>query len=145
MTSSRCSTENYFSVSSTVRYRQIPLDRLSLGQKATVLFKIYLAHGDYPVVIDSHDDYLDNQFIMNELVPAIREAKKRRQVILVSNNANVVVNTDAEQIIVARHDAGTISYTSGSLENPIIREKALQVLEGGADAFEQRRKKYRMV
>ena len=62
-----------------------------------------MAQGIYPIIIDSHDDHLDNHFIMEELIPAIREAKKHRQVILVSNNANVVVNADAEQIIVAQH------------------------------------------
>ena len=136
--------KNYFRVSSTVTYNQIPLERLSLGQKATVLFKIYLAHGNYPVIIDSHDDYLDNEFIMDELGPAIREAKKRRQVILVSNNANIVVNSDAEQVIVAHYNNGTISYFSGSLEDPRIRTKLLEVLEGGEEAFKKRQDKYRM-
>lgn len=82
---------------------------------------------------------------MEELIPALREAKKERQIILVSNNANVVVNSDAEQIIIAEHDEGRISYMSGSLENPDIRSKAIQVLEGGRQAFEKRQKKYRMV
>ena len=135
---------NYFEVHPTVRYKGTPLDRLSLGQKATVLFKIYLAHGDYPVIVDSHDDYLDNEFIMMELIPSICEAKKRRQVILVSNNANVVVNADAEQIIIATHEEGNISYISGSLENPEIRQEALKVLEGGKEAFRRRQEKYRI-
>ena len=135
---------NYFSVSPTVKYKNTPLNRLSLGQKATVLFKIYLAHGDYPVIIDSHDDYLDNEFIMLELIPAIREAKKRRQVILVSNNANVVVNSDAEQVIVADFNDGTISYDAGSLENRATRTRIINVLEGGKKAFKQRQEKYRL-
>lgn len=135
---------NYFNVSPTVKYKNTPLDRLSLGQKATVLFKIYLAHGDYPVIIDSHDDYLDNEFIMLELIPAIREAKKRRQVILVSNNANVVVNSDAEQVIVAEFSDGKISYNAGALENRSTRKRIINVLEGGRKAFKLRQDKYRL-
>lgn len=136
---------NYFSVRPVIQYKDIGVDRLSLGQKATVLMKIYLKHGTNPIIIDSHDDHLDNQFIMEELIPALREAKKYRQIVLVSNNANVVVNSDAEQIIIAEHDEGRISYESGSLENPDIRTKAIKVLEGGKEAFEKRQRKYRMV
>jgi len=81
-----------------------------------------LAEGAYPIVIDSHDDHLDNEFIMEELVGAIREAKTFRQVILASNNGNVVINSDAEQIIIANREAGEISYYAGSMGNPKIRE-----------------------
>ena len=85
--------------------------------------KIYLAQGSNPIIIDSHDDHLDNEFIMDELVGAIRQAKGYRQVILVSNNGNVVINSDAEQIIIANREKGRISYRSGSIENPAIRDK----------------------
>ena len=117
---------------------------MSLGQKATVLIKTYLALCSHPIVIDSHDDHLDNEFIMQELVGAIRQAKTYRQVILASNNGNVVINSDAEQIIIANREKGSISYQSGSLENPSIRERALKVLEGGEAAFRKRQEKYRI-
>jgi len=136
---------NYMSVVPVVKYKKTNLNKLSLGQKATVLIKIYLAQDDRPIIIDSHDDHLDNEFIMAELVNAIRGAKKYRQVILVSNNGNVVINSDAEQIVVAnRDDAGKISYVSGSIENPNIRDRALKVLEGGPEAFKKRQQKYRL-
>jgi hypothetical protein len=137
--------DDYFSVIPTVQYKKTLLSKLSLGQKATVLIKIYLAQGDRPIIIDSHDDHLDNEFIMDELVRAIRQAKTYRQVILASNNGNVVINSDAEQIIIANRDEGEISYVSGSIENPIIRDRALKVLEGGTDAFRQRQQKYRLM
>lgn len=136
--------DDYFSVQPTVQYKNTSLSKLSLGQKATVLIKIYLAQGDKPIIIDSHDDHLDNEFIMDELVRAIRQAKTYRQVILASNNGNVVINSDAEQIVIAKRDAGEISYISGSIENPVIRDRAVKVLEGGSDAFRQRQQKYRL-
>lgn len=136
--------DDYFSVTPTVQYKNTSLSKLSLGQKATVLIKIYLAQGDKPIIIDSHDDHLDNEFIMDELVRAIRQAKTYRQVILASNNGNVVINSDAEQIIIANRDDGEISYISGSIENPEIRDRAIKVLEGGSDAFKQRQQKYRL-
>jgi AAA domain len=140
----RCFYGTYLSIIPVVTYKRTALSKLSLGQKATVLIKIYLAQGTNPIMIDSHDDHLDNEFIMDELVGAIREAKGYRQVILASNNGNVVINSDAEQIIVAQREQGKISYISGSIENPVIRERALCVLEGGADAFKKRQQKYRL-
>lgn len=135
---------NYYKVTPALKYKNVSLNKLSMGQKATVLIKIYLAEDDRPIVIDSHDDHLDNEYIMAELIGAIREAKEFRQVILVSNNGNVVINSDADQVIIATHDGGVIRYQSGSLENPIIRDIAVRVLEGGADAFRRRQLKYRL-
>jgi energy-coupling factor transporter ATP-binding protein EcfA2 len=136
---------DYLGVTPSVKYKKIKLSKLSLGQKATVLIKIYLAQGGNPMVIDSHDDHLDNEFIMEELVKAIRQAKQHRQIIIVSNNGNVVVNSDAEQVVIAcRDDQGEISYNSGSLENPALRSKLLGVLEGGEEAFSKRQQKYRL-
>jgi ABC-type cobalamin/Fe3+-siderophores transport system ATPase subunit len=136
---------DYMSVVPSVKYKKVRLSKLSLGQKATVLLKIYLAQGETPIIIDSHDDHLDNEFIMEELVKALRQAKQNRQVIIVSNNGNVVVNSDAEQVVIARRDdQGQISYISGSLENPGVRVRLLSVLEGGEDAFSRRQQKYRL-
>ena len=136
---------NYLTVIPVVKYKNTSVNKLSLGQKATVLIKIYLAEGDKPIVIDSHDDHLDNEFIMDELICSIREAKKYRQIILVSNNGNVVINSDAEQVILANRDSnGKISYISGSIEEPKIRNRAVKVLEGGSEAFKKRQQKYRI-
>jgi energy-coupling factor transporter ATP-binding protein EcfA2 len=136
---------DYLNVTPSVKYKKVKLSKLSIGQKATVLLKIYLAQGETPIVIDSHDDHLDNEFIMDELVKALRQAKQHRQVIIVSNNGNVVVNSDAEQVIIAcRDDRGEISYLAGSLENQALRLKLLAVLEGGEEAFSKRQKKYRL-
>jgi hypothetical protein len=136
---------DYLSVIPSVRYKKVRLAKLSLGQKATVLLKIYLAQGESPIIIDSHDDHLDNEFIMDELVKALRQAKRHRQIIIVSNNGNVVVNSDAEQVVVASRDGhGQISYSSGALEDPTLRAKLLGVLEGGEAAFNKRQQKYRL-
>src|SRR3546814_8601299 len=51
----------------------------------------------------------------------------KRQVIMVTHNANLVINTDADQIIVAEagpHSSGglsPISYVAGGLEDAAIR------------------------
>ncbi len=134
----------YLTVYPSAKYKSVAIDKLSLGQKATVLIKVYLAQGEHPIIIDSHDDHLDNAFIMDELVPALREAKKTRQVIIVSNNGNVVINSDADQLIIAEKNESEIHYLAGSLEDDDIRKIALKVLEGGHTAFKKRQKKYRI-
>ena len=71
-----------------------------------------------------------------------RNAKTKRQVIIATNNANLIVNTDAEQVIVADFEDNEIRYDSGSLENLQIREGIIPILEGGEEAFHKREAKY---
>jgi hypothetical protein len=81
---------------------------------------------------------------MEELIDVLRGAKRYRQIILASNNGNVVVNSDADQLILSKIEDQKISYSSGSLENPTVRARALTVLEGGEAAFKRRQDKYRL-
>ncbi len=89
-----------------------------------------------PLFIDQPEENLDPQSVLNELVPHFRAARQRRQVIVVTHNANFVVNTDADQVIIAssqpRDDGGlpAISYESGSLENPNIRAAVCKTAGG---------------
>jgi len=94
-------------------------------------------------IIDQPEDNLDNNFIMHELVPLIRKAKVSRQIIMSTHNANLVVNADAEQIIVARLD-NEGDYISGSIENQTINQSIKEILEGGEEAFRNRENKYGM-
>ena len=101
-------------------------------------------------MIDQPEENLDPRSVFDELVPHFREARLRRQVIIVTHNANLVVNTDADQVIVASAKAAAdgglplISYRSGSLEDPEIRREVCAILEGGERAFLDRAKRYRM-
>ena len=133
---------NYFSLSTEIFFKGLSIDRLSMGQKGTVLLKLFLAEGDYPLIVDQPEESLDNKFIYCELVGAFREAKKKRQIIIATNNANLVVNTDAEQIIVAEFENNKISYTLGALEDLEMREDIMPILEGGKEAFKKREEKY---
>jgi len=123
------------------------LDELSAGQKGTVYLCLKLATQLFsgPIIFDQPEDDLDNDFITNELISLFKEIKKFRQVIIVSHNANLVVNADSEQVIIAENINEELSYTSGSLENEAINQKICKILEGGERAFEKRRDKYRYV
>lgn len=120
----------------------IPLESLSMGQRAIVLLKIILAYDDKPLLIDQPEEDLDNRYIYEHLVEAFKEAKNKRQIVIATHNANLAVNTDAEQIIVAKYDDGAISYELGTLENPITKKDIKQILEGGDAAFRKREEKY---
>lgn len=102
------------------------------------------------MVIDQPEENLDPQSIYDELVAEFQRAKRRRQVIIVTHNANLVVNTDADQVIVARsgsHRPGqlpVITYESGGLENSVIRKAVCSILEGGERAFRERAKRLRV-
>jgi predicted ATPase len=88
------------------------------------------------------EENLDNKFICDELKDAIRQAKKKRQIILATNNANLVINTDAEEVIVADYKDNVISYTIGSIEDKSIRDEITHILEGGREALIKREQKY---
>ncbi|MEZ4741080.1 MAG: hypothetical protein R3B45_01295 [Bdellovibrionota bacterium] len=131
--------------------------QLSIGQRGTLYLCLKLATDTFgtPFIFDQPEDDLDNSFIAENLVPLIRKIKKYRQVIFATHNANVVVNSDCEQIIVANNEGEMLSYVSGAIENTFtdsdpsdlllkmgIREHVCRVLEGGKDAFKKREKKY---
>lgn len=136
----------FFSVKAVAKLNGKPTEILSIGQRGTLLLKVYLATAtDKQVfIIDQPEDNLDNNFIVNELVPLIRKAKQSRQIIMSTHNANLVVNADAEQVIVARLDQG-LDYLSGSIENSKINRNIKNILEGGEKAFRQRERKYLLV
>ena len=134
--------DNYFSLSTEVFFKGILLDKLSMGQKGTVLLKLFLAEGDYPLIVDQPEESLDNKFIYDELANAFREAKKKRQIIIATNNANLVINTDAEQIIIAKFEDNKIRYKIGTIEDLQLREDVIPILEGGKEAFRKREEKY---
>jgi DNA repair ATPase RecN len=118
--------------------------KLSLGQQQSILLALMLsANSDKPLIIDQPEDNLDGEFIYSTLVPVLRRAKERRQVIIVTHNPNVAVLGDAEQIVVmkAHNDRGEI-VTRGSIDHPETRDAACAILEGAMEAFTQRAKMY---
>ena len=120
---------------------------LSPGERGTLLLVFYLLidRGDIPLVMDQPEGNLDNHTVAKVLVDCIKEARKRRQVFIVTHNPNLAIVCDADQIIYASMDkanGNAITYTSGSLENPNLSQRVTDVLEGTRWAFRVRDKKY---
>jgi hypothetical protein len=136
-----------------IDYDGVDIRKLSPGTRGIVLLLLYLALDDSdtrPLVIDQPEENLDPKSVFDELVDLFIEAKSHRQVIMVTHNANLVVNTDADQIIIAEsgpHPHGAlppISYRSGGLENTEIRKAVCDILEGGEGAFQERARRLRV-
>jgi hypothetical protein len=150
-----------------VEYDNDELTKMSSGKASFVILMLIvgLSKSKAPILIDQPEDNLDNRSITKDLVEYLRNKKLERQIILVTHNANVVVNADAENIIVAnqkgQNDNATSSpyrfdYINGPLENSKttdrhetdllksmgIREHVTDVVEGGEDAFKKRERKY---
>ena len=125
------------------------LDRLSTGQKATAVLLLLLLESDAPLIVDQPEDDLDNRFITEGVVPRMREEKRRRQFLFSTHNANIPVLGDAE-LIVGLSPSGEAEEGSariapehvGSIDARPVRKLVEELLEGGEDAFERRRRKY---
>ncbi len=140
-----------------IRFDGTELEKLSPGTKGIVLLVLFLAldrNDSRPLLIDQPEENLDNQSIYNLLIGYFRTAGERRQVILITHNPNLVVNTDADQVVVAhcqRQEDGLphIVYRSGALEaidmdeqlGGSVRGAIIDILEGGEEAFRMRERK----
>ena len=125
------------------------LEKLSTGQKATAVLLLLLLESDAPLIVDQPEDDLDNRFITESIVPKMREEKRRRQFIFSTHNANIPVLGDAEMIVglaaSGEAEGGSVRIAPkhvGAIDALPVRELIEEVLEGGKDAFERRRRKY---
>lgn len=144
---------SHVSISYALTFDGVEIERLSPGTRGVVLLLLYLSidqEDDRPLIIDQPEENLDPKSVYDELVHRFRSVRERRQVIIVTHNANLVVNTDVDQVIVAEATAHTpgklpqINYQSGGLENRQIRKHVCDVLEGGERAFRDRAKRLRL-
>jgi len=152
----------YYDVTSTIAFGKTPLESLSPGQKGIALLLLFLAidkRDHRPLIIDQPEDNLDSLSIYNDIIEYFKKRKLSRQIIIVSHNPNLVVNTDSEQVIIASFDGEQtprIEYITGSLEShaeedgatPVedlpdrILEVVCNILEGGRVPMKKRSDKY---
>lgn len=124
--------------------KDIPVLQLSDGQRHTILLTIaMLAESNVPLIIDQPEDDLDNAFIFSSIVKTLRAIKERRQVILVTHNANIAVLGDSE-LILPMHRENDCGKTKdrGSIDADATKQCVMDILEGGSDAFMRRKEIY---
>ena len=136
-----------------ITYDGVDIKNLSPGTRGIVLLLLYLAlddDDDRPLVIDQPEENLDPQSVFDELVPTFMAARTRRQVVMVTHNANLVINTDADQIIIANANPQAdgvlpqLTYRAGGIDNVGIRKAVCDILEGGERAFKERARRLRV-
>jgi hypothetical protein len=119
-----------------------PVKQGSPGQKTAALLAFILSYGEEPLILDQPEDDLDNHLIYDLIVTQLRKIKQKRQVIVVTHNANIVVNGDAENVIALDVSGGqTLIICQGSLQEKKVREEICRVMEGGKEAFDLRYKR----
>ncbi|MEJ8472849.1 TrlF family AAA-like ATPase [Roseibium algae] len=124
----------------------IAFSNASSGQQATALLRTLLNQAGPPLLIDQPEEDLDNP-VMQEIVEQVWSAKRRRQIIFVSHNANLVVNGDAELVAWCEYrkagdQSGGKIAGEGAIDIPEVREAIKRIMEGGEAAFNLRREKY---
>lgn len=121
----------------------IPLSSASAGQKTTAILTFLLAYGSIPLLLDQPEDDLDNKLVYDLIVSRLKKAKSKRQIIVVTHNANIPVNADSEYIISMNSESDKVSIKyEGTMDDKSIREEICDVMEGTQFAFEMRAKKY---
>lgn len=119
------------------------LGAVSPGQKTSAILSVILSQGDSPLILDQPEDDLDNKIIFDLIVQGVLEGKQRRQMIIVTHNANIPVNGDAEYIVSMNSESEKIAVLHcGTIEDEAVKKEICDVMEGSEEAFRRRAEKY---
>ena len=118
----------------------------SAGQKTTAILTFLLSYGAAPLILDQPEDDLDNRLVYDLVVDRLKKAKEHRQIIVVTHNANIPVNGDAEYIISMNSESKTLEVLhTGTVEQHDIKKEICDVMEGGEEAFDMRHRRYQQI
>ena len=120
-----------------------PIDKLSTGEKATLIVLLSLIEGKQPIVFDQPEDALYTPFIFSEIAQTLRKEKDERQFIFATHNPNISVAADVDLGIILEGSAQQAKQkAAGALDDLPTRGLMVLHLEGGEEAFLTRRRKY---
>jgi ABC-type Mn2+/Zn2+ transport system ATPase subunit len=125
-----------------IRYDGKPIQKLSLGQRASSLLLLLLSQENTPVIMDQPEDDLDNQTVYEGLIKKVLELKGKRQIIFATHNPNIPVLGDCEQVVVFNNEDDKIVAESGSIDRSSIQKNIVDIMEGGKEAFTKRKEIY---
>ncbi|MFO4689434.1 anti-phage protein Ppl [Vibrio cholerae] len=125
---------------STGQFRQ--LERASPGQKSASMLSFLMSYGEDPLILDQPEDDLDCAMLASSVIPAISNNKKRRQLVVVTHSAPIVVNGDAELVVGMKQQAQRLEpHISGGLQEEAVKQFICFQMEGGEKAFRTRFKR----
>jgi len=122
------------------------ISNASAGQKTSTILTFILSHGTTPLILDQPEDDLDNHLVYGLIVDRLRESKEKRQIIVVTHNANIPVNGDAEYILAMDSESKQLNVLhEGTIEEKEIKREICDVMEGGVQAFRLRSQRYNLL
>lgn len=122
------------------QFRQ--LESASPGQKSASMLSFLMSYGTDPLVLDQPEDDLDCGMLASAVIPAISKNKEKRQLIIVSHSAPIVVNGDAELVIAMKQQSKKLQpFVTGGLQDQPVRDFICDQMEGGEKAFKARFKR----
>ena len=126
-----------------IKYNDKPLEKHSLGQRASALILFLLAQRENNVlIIDQPEDDLDNQTIYDEVIKELKKIKGNMQFIFATHNANIPVLGDSEKVVACSYDENKIYVHSGTIDNHQTQRYIVDIMEGGDEAFNRRKNIY---
>jgi len=126
-------------------YRDRPLSEHSLGQRASALIIFLLTLKDSHLnIIDQPEDDLDNQTIYDDVIKVLKNLKNDTQFIFATHNPNIPVLGDCDQVVSCRYKSEKIETNQGSIDQIGIRNDIVDIMEGGEEAFNQRKRIYEL-
>jgi predicted ATPase len=129
----------------TIKYHGKQLKNHSLGQRASALILFVLSQRDNDlVIIDQPEDDLDNQTIYEDVIKLVKKLKPNTQFIFATHNPNIPVLGDADQILACQFSEEKIQTKMGSIDCPSQQESIVQIMEGGKEAFQERKRVYKV-
>ncbi|WP_068420241.1 AAA family ATPase [Labrenzia sp. OB1] len=123
--------------------RKISFEKASEGQRAAALLFMLLEQPGGPLLVDQPEGDLDNK-IVSDLAEKLHDAKKNRQIIFASHNANIVVNGSSELVLGldVSENAKRDVACGGAIDTKQVCDKITEIMEGGPQAFRDRKEKY---
>ncbi len=126
-----------------LKYKGKNIAEHSLGQRASALVVFLLARRENDlIIIDQPEDDIDNQSIYEDVIRELNQLKHQTQFIFATHNPNIPVLGECEQLFCCRYEQDKVDLQAGSIDVPEIQEAIIEIMEGGREAFEQRKRKY---
>jgi hypothetical protein len=94
------------------------------------------------LLVGQPEDDLDSQTVYEEVVKLLRKIKRRQQFIFATHNANFPVLGDAELVAACHAEDEAIIVENGSIDTRACQGQIVNIMEGGAEAFERRKTIY---
>jgi predicted ATP-dependent endonuclease of OLD family len=120
------------------------ISQLSMGQRCTVILPLVLRHTNRILIVDQPEDHIDNAFIADTLIVSLLARDPNSQIIFSTHNANIPVLGNAQNIVQLGSDGKRgFPVLQSDLDDPAVVQAISTLMEGGAQAFEQRSRFYR--